>query len=614
MVAERPGVAAADTPDRTKLGRVHTPADHEDEMSDTDSDKPRRAADADGGLDRETPDAGDQGRPSRAWAPATDSAAPASTDAAPDAPEVSTPIPPPAPALPEPAQPPASGRRFSAEDLPEGWQSAAPRRSAVSVSSPFTPDEAPSAASDGENADADDDQTPETDPDAGGGSRPPLDTGSEAGVAPAPGDRRKMLTWLLGGIAAVVIIGLVIWLALQRPGSTAAPAASESATTSPSASASQAPELTDAELIAAAELGKLRKGVNWALQDQSASPGVPRQPACVELSAAGGGSPDSELNHLFTASKGGGSLLQVVQAWPDANSATTAFSALVTQAGSCEDSLLGSTQRVTGFADVATALSVQTSDGATHNLLFARTGRFVSVVDGAAPAKADSLAADALITASTASLGRQCGPASGACPSKKPAMIGTTPPVTDTVGWLAWVDLPRITAGAGKWTATDPQAPKLVGSQCENVDLNKLPGATSSAHRIYLLTNDARAPADGFGIDEVIYGFNKDSAASAMAKQLAKNFDGCGERTRTASVKSAGVKAPALDGKDLNATSYLVTQRISDSKTVNFRVGVAVVGDRLVYLLANPSGSFDFSDDAWKGIVGRATQRVTQFP
>ena len=78
-----------------------------------------------------------------------------------------------------------------------------------------------------ENADADDDQTPETDPDAGGGSRPPLDTGSEAGVAPAPGDRRKMLTWLLGGIAAVVIIGLVIWLALQRPGSTAAPAASE---------------------------------------------------------------------------------------------------------------------------------------------------------------------------------------------------------------------------------------------------------------------------------------------------------------------------------------------------------------------------------------------------
>ena len=34
----------------------------------------------------------------------------------------------------------------------------------------------------------------------------------------------------------------------------------------------------------------------------------------------------------------------------------------------------------------------------------------------------------------------------------------------------------------------------------------------------------------------------------------------------------------------------------------------------LVYLLANPSGSFDFSDDAWKGIVGRATQRVTQLP
>ena len=105
-------------------------------------------------------------------------------------------------------------------------------------------------------------------------------------------------------------------------------------------------------------------------------------------------------------------------------------------------------------------------------------------------------------------------------------------------------------------------------------------------------------------------------AASLFANQLLLKVDQVVEGrhfTSDTPIDLIARKAVA-DGKDLNATSYLVTQRISDSKTVNFRVGVAVVGDRLVYLLANPSGSFDFSDDAWKGIVGRATQRVTQFP
>lgn len=590
-------------------------------MSDTDSEGPRRVADdADAGLERETPDAGAgagvggdrpaQGQSKRSWAKADGSGAPEPHAA----PEVSTPIPPPAPALPEPAQPPA-GRRFSAEDLPEGWQSAAPRRSAVSVSSPpFSPSEVLPPRSDGE------DGTSTKEPVNG---RPGAEAGAEPAEAEAPGagdgaasgtpdPRRRMLTWVLGGVAAVVLIGLIIWLALPRPGGTAAPGPSEPVTPAASASPSQGPALVDAQLITAGELAKLSKGVRWTAQGQSASPGVPKQPACVELSATGGGSPDSELNHAFTANKGGASVVQVVQAWPDDNAATTAFTALVTQAGACEDSLVRSAERVTGFADAATSLTVQIADGETHTLVFARTGRFVSVVDGGTPAGAKNLPSDALVAASTASMGRQCGPASGACPSK-PKVVGTTPPATETVGWLAWVDLPQVTAGTGKWSATDPQAPKLVGSQCENVDLNDLRGASDAAHRTYVLTNDPKAP-QGFGIDEAIYTFSKASGANAMAKQLAKNFDGCGERTRTASVKATEVKAPAANGKDLTAASYLVTQRISDSKTASFRVGVAAVGNRLVYLLANPSNSFDFSDATWKGVVGRATQRATQFP
>ncbi len=579
-------------------------------MNDTDSERPRRAADdVDGGLDRGTPDTGNtgQGRASRAWAPADDSG---TTDAASVAPEVSTPIPPPAPALPEPAQPPAVGRRFSAEDLPEGWQSAAPRRSAVSVSSPFSPVDLPSPASDGEASEVLVSSAAK-DPDPGSGGQPPVGS-SPAASASEPADRRRMLTWLLGGIAAAVIVGLIVWLAVQRPSGTATPAPSEAATPGQSASATPPPSLEDAQLIAAAELAKLRKGVSWTQEGPSASPGAPRQPECVELSGTGGSSPDSELNHLFTASKGGGSLLQVVQAWPDANAATTAFAALVSQAGSCKGSLLIATDRITGFADAATALAVQTAEGDSHTLVFARTGRFLSVVDGGARAGAEGFATDALVTASVASMARQCGPASGTCPSK-PASVGTTPPDTDPAGWLALVDLPQVIATSGKWDATDPQQPKLLGSECENVDLNELRGAADAAQRTYVLTNNAKTPSE-FGIDEVIYSFAKASGASAMVKQLSANFGTCADRTRTASVKADQVKTPASDGRDLTAISYLVTQRISDSNTTTYRVGIAAVDKRLIYVLATPSNNFDFSDDAWKGIVGRATQRATQFP
>ena len=98
-----------------------------------------------------------------------------------------------------------------------------------------------------------------------------------------------------------------------------------------------------------------------------------------------------------------------------------------------------------------------------------------------------------------------------------------------------------------------------------------------------------------------------------MAKTLDGNFASCGDRTRTATVSDDAVTAVDASGKKLKGTTYLVTQRVSDTKTVTFRVAVAVTGTRLVYLLANPSSGFDFSANQWQAIVGRAAQRATQF-
>lgn len=561
-------------------------------MSDSDPGRARRAFEpaddqADGVADHELDGDAAASEPgnSRDWAPTEDASA--------EAPEVSTPIPPPAPTLPEPPQPPASGRRFSAEERSEDWVTAAPRRSAVSVSSPPPTHDDPPTTDDGPDAAGD--------PDAGG--PPPSDETAASDGRPGHGGR--LIAMIAGVVVLAVIIGLAVWFNGQQPSTTGTPTAEPTAVApeSPSESA-PAPGLDDTALLAASELGKLRASTKWT---QDAGPSAAAQSGCVDLTTLA--VPEAGLSRSFTANKAGGVLLQNVQTWPDAATASTAYAELLTRVGGCEGALLRNAYQVDKLADDASALTLALPDGTAHTLLISRTGRYLALVDASLNGD-DWITVSALGRAVSESLARQCQPAGGTCPGT-PKPVATVPQPTQDAGWLAWVDLPLINAGSGSWTATDPQAPKLVGSQCEDVDLNKLPDSTSSAHRTYLLTDDPDAP-QGFGIDQAVYTFAKSSQASALAKKLKANFDGCGDRTRTASVKDAEVKAAGPDGKELTATSFTVTQRISTSKTVTFRVGVAAVGDRLVYLLANPSGKFDFSDAEWSAIVGRAAQRVTQ--
>ncbi len=208
-------------------------------------------------------------------------------------------------------------------------------------------------------------------------------------------------------------------------------------------------------------------------------------------------------------------------------------------------------------------------------LLLTRTGRYVNVVDDSVKGAAE-FSVDALASTLATSLAKQCSAASGTCPTK-PTATTAPPPPTETIGWLAWVDLPQLSPEASTWTATEPAAPDLVGSQCEVVNLNKLPGADDALHRTYVLTDDPKAP-DLFGVDEAVYTFGKASEANAMVKTLKQNFSSCGDRTRTATVKAGGVTTLDADDNQLVGTTYVVTQRISDSKTVTIRVGHAAVG------------------------------------
>lgn len=523
-------------------------------MSDIEPGRPRRALEP---LDDDGDDALDEpaAQPSRrAWS------------------EVGTPIPPPAPALPEPAQP--TGRRFSAEPATAGWVGGAPRRSAASVSSP------PSRVDDVVEAAV-------VEPDG------------------AKGKPKRRLYPIVGVAAAIVlIVSLIVFFTVQRTPVTATPPSGDPSVTAASPSATAG--LDAAHLLAASDLGDLRKDATWTQADGGATP----QAACVELSSTGGMPVAAEQVRGFTSEQAKGTLVQVVQAYDSPEAATTAHDALLGQLAACSGAQLVASYRLDGTADAAQAMTLRLADGANHTAVLTRTGRFVNLAD-AAVTGGPPIGITVLGRSLATSLTKQCAAAGGACPGTvKP--VAVPPPATDLVGWLAWVDLPQITAGTGTWTATDPVAPKFTGSQCEVVDLNKLPGADEALHRTYLLTDDAKAPK-GFGVDEAVYTFGKSSEATTMARRLDNNFDSCGDRTRTATVTEAGVSAVGSSGKELSGRTYEVTQRISDTRTVSFRVGVVAVGERLVYLFANPSADFDFNQDAWTAVVGRAAQRATQF-
>jgi len=593
-------------------------------MSDTEPSPPRRAFEAsDGGSKDDAGEGVTAASPSRAWAPSDDADTsesagrlnPGEGSDEPRSPEVATPIPPPAPTLPDSPQAATSGRRFSAEPPTEDSVPAAPRRSAASVSSPPVDGDldaavgwgAVSATATPDVAAAEISSSEGVRPDSGAvGSEPPGGART-AGAEAAARRKRRPLLLIAGAVTLVLIVGALAWFGSQRSGSANPPATPSASPTA--GTPTPPPTLDETQLITAAELARMRRATTWTVQDPNASTGVPRQPACIELSRTGHAAPESEVDRVFAADNSGGVLRQFAQAWPDATGAGTAYEALVAQVGACDGAHILSGYRISGLADAVTGLTATLPDGTAHTFLIIRSGRFVDVIngqfDGTKP-----LGMNALTRAVAPSMARQCTPAQGVCPAT-PRAAAAPPPPTETIGWLAWVDLPRITAGAGTWTATDPEAPKLVGSQCEDVNLNKLPDSTSSAHRTYLLTDDAKAP-EGFGIDEAQYTFAKASDATAVARALNGDFGDCAERTRTASVKASSVTAPDAEGKKLRATSYLVTQRISDSRTVTFRVGVAAVGSRLFYLLANPSSGFDFTDDTWEAIVGRAAQRTTQ--
>ncbi|MFT4108206.1 hypothetical protein [Propionicimonas sp.] len=432
---------------------------------------------------------------------------------------------------------------------------------------------------------------------------PAAETAAVATARPAVEEQRtrtaRPAVIIIAAVAAVVLlVAAGVWVLTLRSG------ASSGDPTNPNTSSALDP------LVTAADLGTIGD-VTWVEATGTADAVTP---TCLPDTASGLPSPTrSTSRRTPVAGSDVDGLLQVVDTYADEAAASQAYDLRLAQAGTCSNDAawLTGASAVTGLADSAEAvkLVVQDETNVFHTLLISRTGRSVSLVDLATTNNAVN-ALD-LATVVGKALSRQCGGDLGTCPASIEATT-QAPPAGEPKGWLVEADLPRITLGTGRWGAIDPFTTlTIAGSQCEGINLETVSGTTSVGQRTLLLAEDAKAP-QGFGVDMVVYTFGADDDASALSAKLAKNIAGCADRAPTATVKvGPTAKGTGANDTEVSGSTYLVTQKTATT-TVVYRVAVITAGTKVVYLLANPSTDYDFSDSQWKAITLRAGQRATQ--
>ena len=498
------------------------------------------------------------------WSPTSDTPPPSAA--------AGTPIPPPA-VLPVPDVAPASaGRRFSAVDLPGEEERPQPHRSALSpaatrVGSPHTPASPASVTAAGQ----------------------------------APGPRRRGL--LIGLIAALVIalVLAAIWF-LNGPGAgLGRPAPTPTPTIDPVATYLLQPD----------DLAGVRPDTTWTAASTATTVDTTTpKPVCITPALELENQPADTMVRTFSPAAGeAGALLHQVETYATAEQATAAYTERLTQLGACERNTawVDGGLTVTGLGDESAGAGIvlQADQPEYHALIVTRTGTRVNVVDAtqASAIPDPTTLLPALAGVST----RQCGD-NGTCPTAAPTVEPGVPPAVDPFGFLAGVDLPRITAAAGEWRGTPVAAAvTTAGTRCEGVDLTQAPGAVSQQQRTLLLQDDAAAPA-GFGVDEVVYTFSTPEEAAGFVGTLAGGIDSCASRTATAEVtRTADLAGPGA------GAAWAITRQVDQAETrVRYRVAALAAGNHTVYLMANPTPEFDFSDEAFHRVALRSAERLTQ--
>ncbi|MEA5155497.1 hypothetical protein [Raineyella sp.] len=414
---------------------------------------------------------------------------------------------------------------------------------------------------------------------------------------------------IIGAIALVVVVGVIVTTVLFRARMSGPTATGPQTVTG-------APVLSAAAMLTADDARRLDDKTTWAetLTQTRADSNAPR-PNCLTTDAQGVPLPQATMIRNI---QGGGdpntNLLNEAVQFASAQDATTAAAIWTAQLGGCERpvSYLEGGWTVSNVGDSSAGVSaiVQDKTSVHHTVMLSRSGSVITIVDASKP----NTTPDGAVVAGLlgTAVGRTCHAAGGACPTDPTASAGIPPKTAANPEFLATADLPRITAGTGRWGATDPSTSfDFIGSQCEGKDLANVAGPTARKHRAYLLQEDAAAPQT-FGVDEYVLTFPDRASADSLVKDISGSIDGCEKAMLTAKVqKTDDLAAPGAGGKDVTGRTWVVTQQVNQTSKQKYRLALAQVDNTVIYLLAPTGDSFDFDNGQWKSIGDRSGVRLS---
>lgn len=526
-------------------------------MSDREDRRPRRAWQLDDETESPPPDVDDTSGHDL-FRPRRDAAA---------RPEGVTPIPPPVF--------PRSAGEYAASPSP------APRRSALSSQTPPEPEP----------------------PGSAGSRRSPLLAGL--------GD--SMAKWAIGGVVGALGVGMVAFLAV-RGSQPADPTSSPPASAASASPSSGLPPVTEEHLLTGADLAGVAPAASWAVAATSTALGDHEgRIACLSTENPAQNPTTSLQRTLGTSDADQLAALHRIDVYASPAAAEEVFRSRTAALSGCAEvpSRIVRASSVTGLGDQAFQITVafENQPAQFHTILMTRVGAAVQILDLArSSGQVEPKLLGAAVTRPQAGL---CEAEAVTCTLKPTVSAAVVPPV-EPVGWLIPADLPRIRAGAGRWTAAEPGALTSQGMGCENLTLVSEPGPKSRRQATYLMTQDDQAPAT-FGVDEMMFTFADASAATAFATKLGNAIASCNDRVNTAKVTELkAVSGTGADGMAVSSRLFSIRQDAGNNKGVPYQLLVSVAGARVAYTIVTVTDSYKFTEAQLAELGVRIPVRASQ--
>jgi hypothetical protein len=438
-----------------------------------------------------------------------------------------------------------------------------------------------------------------------------------------PLGRHAKLAILIGGIAAVVVIGLLIGYAVRsaakQPQNQAshAPSTDGSSQGASSAQGQNGGALLSDESMLSPSQAKTLANRTWKI--------VTTQAAATEngpVAACFGGEPlegqptpqQESVRVLKASGSNAPTALHAASAYNSSDEATLAYAIASKTLGGCAVAgyWIESGALVSGIGDQAAGAVIMErtpkNDWRAHSVVLNRSGRVMNVLDTAQPSKA--IAMDAVVKALGQLNKVQCASAGGKCTEKLGAKTGPPPLGGDKPGFLAHGDLPPAGPKVYPWIATDVALPakEFKGTGCESVKWTTEPAKSRSA-RSYLVQESGK---NFFGLDEIQLMTKDADTANKVIGRLKSSISKCRSTQLTArvtnleKVASVGAKKTKISG-----WTAVVTQTSTQGR-VKYRVGMVSAGSKVVYTFLNPRAEYDFTNHQWETVAVRAGERATQ--